>query len=127
MFLLAAKEELCSDCRRRRERNPLRVLDCKVPSCRLAMADAPSILDHLCPECSRHFEAVKHALEKFKVSFVVDKRLVRGLDYYTRTTFEIVGEKELEEKAVILRNMTTKEQLSVPLDNLVKAVIDKIS
>ncbi len=238
VFLSVAKEELCSDCRRRSNRNPLRVLDCKVPSCCSAMADAPSILDHLCPECSRHFEAVKDALERFNVSFVVDKRMVRGLDYYTRTTFEIltgslgaqnavagggrydslvkvlggpdqpaagfaigldrfveitglkakdfaqkpdifiaalgeksmsmafdwscafglegiiaeldfagkslksqmkradrlgakhvliVGEKELEEKAVILRNMATKEQLSVPLDNLIEAVKDKIS
>ena len=238
VFLSAATEDLCSDCRRRSKRNPLRVLDCKVPSCRSAMADAPSMLDHLCPECSRHFEAVKDALKRFKISFVVDKRLVRGLDYYTRTTFEIqtgslgaqnavagggrydnlvkalggpdqpavgfaigldrfieitdlkakdfaqnpdifiaalgeksmsmafdwacafglegiiaeldfddkslksqmkradrlgakhvliVGEKELEEKAVILRNMTTKEQISVPLDNLIKAVKDKIN
>ncbi|MDI6688255.1 MAG: histidine--tRNA ligase [Desulfobacterales bacterium] len=237
VFLSAAEEELCSDCRRRRKRNPLRVLDCKVPSCCLAMADAPSILDHLCPECSRHFEAVKNALEKFKVSFEVDKRLVRGLDYYTRTTFEIktgllgaqnavagggrydslvkalggpdqpavgfaigldrfveitdlkakdfaqdpdifiaalgeksmsmafdwacvfglegiiaeldfegkslksqmkradrlgakhvliIGEKELEEKTAVLRNMTTKEQLLVPLDNVIKTVKDKM-
>ncbi|MDO9567436.1 MAG: histidine--tRNA ligase [Candidatus Desulfaltia sp.] len=233
VFLSAAEEELCSDCRRRRKRNPLRVLDCKVPSCCLAMADAPSILDHLCPECNRHFEAVKNALEKFKVSFEVDKRLVRGLDYYTRTTFEIktgllgaqnavagggrydslvkalggpdqpavgfaigldrfveitdlkakdfaqdpdifiaamgeksmsmafdwacafglegiiaeldfagkslksqmkradrlgakhvliIGEKELEEKAVVLRNMTTKEQVIIPIDDIIERV-----
>jgi histidyl-tRNA synthetase len=201
------------------------------------MADAPSILDYLCPECSRHFETVKKALEKFKINFEVDKRLVRGLDYYNRTTFEvqtgslgaqnavagggrydglvkalggpdqpaigfavgldrfveltdlktenfvqnpdifiaalgeksqsmafdwscgfglegitaeidfadkslksqmkqanrlgakyvlIVGEKEIEEEAVILRDMKTREQVVIPMDNLVKAVKDKI-
>ena len=60
-----------------------------MPSCREAMADAPSILDFLCPECSKHFEAVKSTLERQKISFVIDKHLVRGLDYYTQTTFEI--------------------------------------
>jgi len=237
VFLSEISENLCSDCKRRSRRNPLRVFDCKVPLCGLSMADAPSILDYLCPECSKHFEAVKNALEKLKIEFEVDNRLVRGLDYYNRTTFEIqtgslgaqnavagggrydglvkalggpdqpaagfaigldrfveltdlkaedfvrnpdifiaalgeksqsiafdwscafslaginaeidfadkslksqmkkanrlgakyvliVGEKEIEQKSVILRNMITKEQLSFPLDNLVEAVKDKI-
>ena len=82
-------QTLCSDCVRRKDRNPLRVLDCKVPDCREAMAEAPSIIDHLCPACAEHFDVVQSSLDSLKVPFVVDKRLVRGLDYYTRTTFEI--------------------------------------
>ncbi len=88
-FLTSLNENLCSDCIRRKDRNPLRVLDCKVPSCRAAMIDAPSILDYLCQDCDQHFEATKTTLSALNVSFVVDKGLVRGLDYYTRTTFEI--------------------------------------
>ena len=88
-FLASIKNKLCSDCQRRRERNPLRVLDCKVPSCREALTDAPSILEYLCDYCKTDFETVKDFLKKLKIPFVVDKRLVRGLDYYTRTTFEI--------------------------------------
>jgi histidyl-tRNA synthetase len=80
---------LCEDCRRRKSRNPLRVLDCKVPTCREAVADAPAIMDYLCPECRQHFDAVTRSLETLKVPFVLNKRLVRGLDYYTRTAFEM--------------------------------------
>ena len=88
-FLSSLTKTLCSDCIRRRERNPLRVLDCKVLSCREAMTEAPTILDYLCAECRQDFEIVQAKLETLKIPFVVDKRLVRGLDYYTRTTFEI--------------------------------------
>jgi len=88
-FLTSVNEHLCSDCVRRKDRNPLRVLDCKVPSCRQAMTNAPSILDYLCSACDQHFETVKTALMTLNVPFVIDKGLVRGLDYYTRTTFEI--------------------------------------
>jgi len=88
-FLTSSTGDLCSDCVRRKDRNPLRVLDCKVPACREAMANAPSIPDYLCPACSRHFETVKTTLNAMNVPFTIDKRLVRGLDYYTRTTFEI--------------------------------------
>jgi histidyl-tRNA synthetase len=88
-FLLKLDDRLCADCRRRRERNPLRVLDCKVPSCREALTDAPSILDHLCNDCRQDFETVQTALARLEIVFLTDKRLVRGLDYYTRTTFEI--------------------------------------
>jgi len=88
-YISSRTETLCSDCVRRKDRNPLRVLDCKVPACREAMQDAPSIIDHLCPACAEHFEVVQTSLDSLKVPFVVDKRLVRGLDYYTRTTFEI--------------------------------------
>jgi histidyl-tRNA synthetase len=88
-FLGGQTDKLCSDCVRRKDRNPLRVLDCKVPACREAMETAPSIIDYLCPVCTQHFETVKDQLQVLDVPFTVDKRLVRGLDYYSRTTFEI--------------------------------------
>jgi histidyl-tRNA synthetase len=85
-------ETLCPDCRRRLENNPLRVLDCKVPTCREQTASAPAIRDHLCAECAAHFETVLGILDKENVRVVLNPRLVRGLDYYMRTTFEIVSE-----------------------------------
>ena len=88
-FLAAKTDNLCPDCIRRSERNPLRVLDCKVPSCRESLSEAPSIVDTLCPDCSRDFDTVRKTLDRLSIPFQVDKRLVRGLDYYTRTTFEI--------------------------------------
>ncbi|CAG1771075.1 partial histidyl-tRNA synthetase, partial [uncultured bacterium] len=88
-MLAAVSERLCEDCRRRKDRNPLRVLDCKVPGCREALTEAPSIIDHLCGDCRRDFDELQAALTALGVSYVVDKRLVRGLDYYTRATFEI--------------------------------------
>ena len=84
---------LCEDCRRRMVTNPLRVLDCKVPSCREHTAEAPKILDHNCPDCAAHFETVRRLLDAEKVPYVINHRLVRGLDYYTRTTFEIVSDQ----------------------------------
>ncbi len=83
------RDVLCSDCQRRSARNPMRVLDCKVPGCREAMADAPAIADFLCADCKAHFETVQQSLAALGVEYRLDKRLVRGLDYYTRTTFEI--------------------------------------
>ena len=88
-LLDAAAPKLCSDCLRRKDRNPLRVLDCKVPGCREAMQGAPSIIDYLCDDCRAHFATVTDALTQLGVPFEVDKQLVRGLDYYTRTAFEI--------------------------------------
>ncbi len=88
-FLEAKSKDLCPDCIRRSKRNPLRVLDCKVPSCREAIKEAPSIVDTLCPDCSLDFDTVRKTLDRLSIPFQVDKRLVRGLDYYTRTTFEI--------------------------------------
>jgi len=88
-FLSNKNDQLCADCQRRKDKNPLRVLDCKVPSCQEALEGAPATLDHLCEACKVHFETVKKALEELKVEFIINKRLVRGLDYYTRTTFEI--------------------------------------
>jgi histidyl-tRNA synthetase len=85
----SAGSSICEDCTRRRTQNPLRLLDCKVPGCREAMAGAPSLLDFLCDGCKTHFEEVKDYLNQMGMPFVIDKCLVRGLDYYTRTTFEI--------------------------------------
>ena len=88
-LLDAATPALCSDCIRRKDRNPLRVLDCKVPGCREAMSGAPAIIDYLCDDCSAHFSTVTEMLTRLGVPFKIDKQLVRGLDYYTRTAFEI--------------------------------------
>ncbi len=88
-YVGSRQEQLCANCLRRMNTNPLRVLDCKVPDCRAALADAPSTLDHLCSGCRDHFDTVKSTLQKQQVEFLVDKTLVRGLDYYSRTTFEI--------------------------------------
>lgn len=85
------KEQLCEDCMRRKLTNPLRVLDCKVPQCKEFTADAPRITDHLCPECAEHFAAVRRVLDDAGMPYVLNPRLVRGLDYYVRTTFEIVS------------------------------------
>ncbi len=88
-FLSSRTDKLCEDCQRRSAKNPLRVLDCKSPSCREAMIGAPSVIDSLCPECGKHFQTLQDSLKKLNVDFTIDKSLVRGLDYYTRTTFEI--------------------------------------
>ena len=88
-FLDDKTDSLCEDCKNRSRKNPLRVLDCKVPACIDAMTGAPELSAHLCDDCNRHFGVVKDRLTKLGVSFVLNDRLVRGLDYYTRTTFEI--------------------------------------
>ena len=87
-FLKARQDSLCADCRRRLERNPLRVLDCKEPGCVAATRNAPSILDSLCVACREHFDAVQRLLSAAGVIFQLNSRMVRGLDYYCRTTFE---------------------------------------
>lgn len=81
--------ELCEDCCRRMDMNPLRAFDCKVPGCAQAMADAPKITDHLCDECLDHYGRVKALLCDAGVEYEEDPTLVRGLDYYTRTVFEV--------------------------------------
>lgn len=85
-------EVLCEDCRRRMETNPLRVLDCKNPQCKEATKDAPLMLDHVCDECGAHFETVKKCLDTQNIAYEINHRLVRGLDYYTRTAFEVVSD-----------------------------------
>ena len=87
----ARADRLCEDCRRRGERNPLRVFDCKVASCQPVIAELPTITDRLCDGCRSHFEKFKSYLTERNIHFLVDPKLVRGLDYYTRTTFEITS------------------------------------
>lgn len=82
---------LCADCQRRMQTNPLRVLDCKVPACKAVVAGAPSIQDHLCEDCRAHFDTVLSVLSASGLAFSINPRLVRGLDYYVRTTFEVTS------------------------------------
>lgn len=89
-FLEPLRQQLCDDCRNRMERNPLRVLDCKVDQDKFD--GAPSILDSLDEECRSHFEAVQHYLTAMDIAYVINPRLVRGLDYYTHTAFEYKAE-----------------------------------
>jgi histidyl-tRNA synthetase len=91
-FLEERADRLCSDHKERWRANPLRVLDCKKEECRAATEDAPRTIDHLCDECREHLAAVQEGLGEQGIAFEVDHRLVRGLDYYTRTAFEFVSE-----------------------------------
>ncbi len=84
------KEELCDTCRSRLDKNPMRILDCKSPVCSEIAKNAPVVLDYLCDECKEHFEGVKKCLNAANVPFSVNPRIVRGLDYYTRTVFEFI-------------------------------------
>jgi len=90
-FLEERLDGLCADCRQRVRNNPLRVLDCKQESCREQTRDAPLMSDHLCGECDRHFARVRGLLETLALPYDLDGRLVRGLDYYTRTAFEVIS------------------------------------
>ncbi len=90
-FLEGVVENLCEDCADRKERNPLRVLDCKVTSCKEAVREAPKTVDFLCEQCREHYLTLKSYLEALKVPFRENPNLVRGLDYYTRTVFEAVS------------------------------------
>jgi histidyl-tRNA synthetase len=83
------EKELCADCRQRLKTNRLRLLDCKQEACRQLAAGAPRGADFLCPDCGRHFEQLQEHLAALKLPFNIEHRLVRGLDYYTRTVFEI--------------------------------------
>ena len=83
--------ELCETCMGRLDRNPLRILDCKVPECGAIADAAPSIHDHLCEECRVHFQEVQAGMERLGFAYHLDKRLVRGLDYYTKTAYEILS------------------------------------
>lgn len=89
-FLSERLESLCDDCKRRYETNPLRALDCKAVGCREATVGAPSVLDHLCAGCEDHFSRTKKYLDAAGTGYDINPRMVRGLDYYTRTTFELV-------------------------------------
>lgn len=89
-FLAARKEHICEDCQRRSQTNPLRVLDCKSSHCQEQYVAAPAIIDHLCPGCAEHFRQTKTSLDLLAVPYAVNPFMVRGLDYYTRTTFELI-------------------------------------
>jgi histidyl-tRNA synthetase len=87
-FLEGHTADLCGECRERTQINPLRTFDCKVRFCREVLKEAPRLTAYLCPDCAAHHAAVKRALKAQAIDFVEDHRLVRGMDYYTRTTFE---------------------------------------
>jgi len=82
---------MCEDCRRRAIENPLRVFDCKIEADRRLLEDAPGMAESLCAPCAEHFDAVRSTLDRFSIAYVVDPKLVRGLDYYQRTVFEVVA------------------------------------
>jgi histidyl-tRNA synthetase len=90
-FLTGKTFQLCEDCQRRVQANPLRIFDCKVDTCKVAIADAPTVTDFICPECETHFEKVKEYLGMAGLAYILNPRMVRGLDYYTRTAFEVVS------------------------------------
>lgn len=94
--------DLCTDCQRRYEENPLRLLDCKVESCQKIAKNAPIFLDILCPECKNHFQQTLEYLDYFNIRYDLDPRLVRGLDYYTNTVFEIVDKKDTTRQGTIV-------------------------
>lgn len=95
-FLREKKSSLCSDCLRRAKVNPLRVLDCKNEKCQEVLSQAPQSIDYLCEECKQHFKNVLEYLEELKIPYMLDSKLVRGLDYYTKTVFEIESTREGE-------------------------------
>ncbi len=84
------KEELCDTCKGRLEKNPMRILDCKSPVCSEIAKDAPVILDYLCDDCKNHFEELKGHLNAMNIEFKINPKIVRGLDYYTKTVFEFI-------------------------------------
>lgn len=84
------KDKLCATCLDRLEKNPMRILDCKSPECGEIAKDAPIMLDYLCDECHEHFEQVKARLESLKIPYQINPKIVRGLDYYTKTVFEFI-------------------------------------
>jgi len=92
-YLNSRREELCEDCQRRLERNPLRILDCKEEGCQLIASQAPKITDYLCEECKAHYESVKNYLTALGVEYRENPHLVRGLDYYSKTVFECISEE----------------------------------
>jgi histidyl-tRNA synthetase len=90
--LAGVKDQMCGDCQRRADTNPLRVLDCKVPADQPIIQELPKIIDHLCADCRQHFDQVRAGLDRRGIAYQLAPRLVRGLDYYTRTTYEITSD-----------------------------------
>lgn len=95
------REGLCSDCKRKITTNPLRIFDCKNENCREISADFPRITDYLCPDCEEHFSRFRSHLDLFKIKYRIEPRLVRGIDYYTKTTFEIISSKLGAQDAIL--------------------------
>lgn len=91
-YFSAHKDELCDTCRERLKTNPLRILDCKSPICGAICDGAPKTIDHLCEECSEHFDELRGALDAMNIEYNINTRIVRGLDYYTRTVFEFISD-----------------------------------
>ena len=89
-YFRSRRSSLCSDCQRRLKENPLRILDCKEEKCQRVKASAPQIIDHLCKDCHAHFKQVLEFLDELELPYILNPYLVRGLDYYTKTVFEIV-------------------------------------
>lgn len=91
-YLKKHEEFLCPTCRERMQKNPLRVIDCKVETCKAIVADAPRTIDYLDDECREHFEELQSLLNELNIPYEIDTGIVRGLDYYTKTVFEFVNE-----------------------------------
>jgi histidyl-tRNA synthetase len=100
-YLRSRASELCEDCVKRVETNPIRVLDCKNPKCQQVANDAPQMEKFLCDACRAHFDGVQEELRRLGVKFVVDPKLVRGLDYYTRTAYEAIATSGLGAQATV--------------------------
>ena len=98
-YLRPRQNSLCADCKRRTRENPLRVLDCKEEKCQRVKAQAPQILDHLCDSCKAHFKSLLEFLDEIDLPYHLDPYLVRGLDYYTKTVFEIFSEAKTSSSA----------------------------
>lgn len=90
-FIRPNLDKYCDTCKTRFEKNPMRILDCKEEACKELNKNAPKITDYLCEECKEHFENVKKSLDLLGITYIVDERIVRGLDYYTKTVFEFVS------------------------------------
>jgi len=100
-YLRSRAKDLCEDCGRRIETNPIRVLDCKNPKCQEVAAGAPRMDQFLCDACKAHFAGVQESLQRLGVAFVLDPKLVRGLDYYTRTTYEAIATSGLGAQSTV--------------------------
>ena len=90
-YLDAKSDVLCETCLERKDKNPMRVIDCKNPTCKENLNDIPFMVDHICDDCKNHFEKLQTYLKEMDINFVVDKTIVRGLDYYKKTAFEIIS------------------------------------
>ena len=99
-YLTNIKEELCSDCNRRIETNPIRVLDCKNETCQSLLTASPKLIENLCEECDSDFKKLTALLDKADISYTVDTNLVRGLDYYSKTAFEFVSSEIGSQSAI---------------------------